>query len=321
MTSRVLIRDNTTGAIRTTDGTQITLASPAPTVQPQPQLVWQTPVGDVDGVNAVFTIDPSTVGGTISTLNLLLFVNGVLQTEGTDFMFTDATTVTFVTPPLIGSTLTAVLLGTPTPPTTTPPPVAATNILSNGDFNAGSDGWSGDPPADWGQWSESPDSLDFGTPSEADIYLGQHTERNQIGYTDHKRSGLVYVGDEWTPDLFSNWLLTFDWKRIGELDTNNPPYGIGGALGFQFGPRTGGAPLGNESTWYPESNAGQYDWQRVGIQFQVEPNGFLASLAPVSAEWQFALTGARAWVSPSVPATAYGFAFAIRNVSLSLYTL
>ena len=252
-----------------------------------------------------------------------MFLNGLLQTAGTDYSFTDATTVTFATPPSIGSVLYAIVIGTPTPPTTTPPVITTpTNILSNGDFSGGSTGWSDTPPADWDNWNKTVHQIDYNTAS-ASVYLGKGTKLLPVGPgVDNARSGLVYVGNEWTPDLFSNWLISLEWRRIAEVETNNSPYGLGLGLplSFNWGARTHCAPYGSGQGgwWYPVSESKALDWQSVSMVISAEPNNFLGGGTP-SSYWQFSIVGGWAWVSPAVAATTYGDGFEVRNVSLSSY--
>ncbi len=63
-------------------------------------LSTQTPTGAIDGVNADFELP-------YAPTTLFLYLNGVLQTLGDDYTLS-GTTITFVTPPVIGDTIQAV---------------------------------------------------------------------------------------------------------------------------------------------------------------------------------------------------------------------
>lgn len=65
----------------------------------------ETPAGDIDGMNTVFTLaeTPNPVG------SLELFLNGALQQRGADYTLS-GTTITFVTAPPVGPGVTSVLL-------------------------------------------------------------------------------------------------------------------------------------------------------------------------------------------------------------------
>lgn len=64
-------------------------------------LTSETPMGTIDGVNDDFDLS-------FEPVSLLLFLNGVLQKLADDYAISGST-ITFVTPPVVGDKLTAVL--------------------------------------------------------------------------------------------------------------------------------------------------------------------------------------------------------------------
>lgn len=64
---------------------------------PEDFIAGETPIGDVDGLNLIFTLLNTPASGTVS-----VFLNGQLQTEGPDKDYTrDSSTVTFLVSPTV----------------------------------------------------------------------------------------------------------------------------------------------------------------------------------------------------------------------------
>ncbi len=74
----------------------------APAVSPLASLLVEAPSGAVDGSNVTFTLSQSP----LPIASLFLFQNGLFQTNGVDYTVS-GTTVTFMSAPLTGATLTA----------------------------------------------------------------------------------------------------------------------------------------------------------------------------------------------------------------------
>lgn len=63
-------------------------------------VLGEVPNGDVDGTNKVFTTANNVFGNAID-----VYLNGLLQKRGDDYVFTSPNTITFITAPPAGSNI------------------------------------------------------------------------------------------------------------------------------------------------------------------------------------------------------------------------
>jgi hypothetical protein len=186
------------------------------------------------------------------------------------------------------------------------------NVLANGDFSDGDTGWSGRPPAGWSDLFSEPRDLRFAA-GHADIYEGTGTEQRSL--PSDRAHGLIYIGDEWTPENGSAWRLSYTFERLHELYTNNAPWGIEADHGVTiFYGSKGRAPSLGPDSFNSIFSIGSIPTEGVAAtffwDFTVDTTG-----AP-SAEWVFALAGTQQTFTGVTPFDHYGYAYRISNVEL-----
>lgn len=189
------------------------------------------------------------------------------------------------------------------------------NVISNGAFSNGSTNWAGAVPGGWGSdWTSEGNGIGQVrqltiSSGSAKVYTGDGSQI--VEPTDPLLSrGLVYTGSEWQPQDGEWWVFEFDWRQIGELYTNNPPWGIttppdgNGFVDVRLG--YGGRSEGPGWISFPNYGA-TGAWTHAWYTFAIDRT---------VAYWQFAIVGFIYVTTdpPQPPYTPYGFAFEVDNV-------